>query len=1100
MVFVVDDLLGWLIGLLADAGRKKLVTRVLGTDQERALRPAVKAAVKATAAQLAPSDEQAERLAMAVGEVFRDAPKVTLAGQKTLLEALQAGIAARLAVLDDPDATGTGQSSMELLGVPAGALAETLPGHLVHEITVRGAQGGPLTPLADQLNQDMTHLQGQRLEGMLAQVVSVVTALARSGGGPQVPRKPVRLPPRPVVLAGREGLLADLDTQLAGEGDQRPRMVALWGLGGAGKTSVAMEYAHRHLAEVGVAWKFPAEDATAMAAGFAELAAQLGAQDLPGSRDPVASVHAVLAASPADWLLVFDNAPDRAAVEAFLPPAGPGRVLVTSQSAVWPPGWAVEVPVLDTQVAAEFLVTRTGDADQQAARELATQLGGLPLALEQAAAYIQATGTMTSLARYVALFQDRRADLLVRGETAEHPESVAATLGLALSRLGDEAPAAVGLVRLLACLAPEPVPLALLLADARAAGELAPGAADTVGPLLGDPVAIGDAVAALRRYSLVTPDGDAVLVHRLVQAITLDQIPSDAAGQWQQAAAALIEAALPGDPREPADWPAFAALLPHAQTTLDLTSGGMWRIASYLGESGSYPAARDLFQLIADAYTENDASGAEHPGTLAVRHNLARWTGAAGDAAGARDQFAALLPIRERILGAEHPDTLATRANLAEVTEQAGDAAGGRDQSAALLPIIERVLGAEHRDTLTTRADLAFCTGAAGDAAGARDQFAALLPVRERIQGAEHPDTLRDRHELARWTGKAGDAAGARDQFAALLPIMERVLDAAHPGTLTTRGNLANWTGEAGDAAGARDQFAALLPIMERVLGAEHPDTLRARADLASWTGAAGDAAGARDQYAALLPIYERVLGAEHPETLTTRADLAHWTGEAGDAAGARDQYAALLPLFERVLGPEHPDTLVTGGILALWTGAAGDAAGARDQYAALLPIRERVLGPEHPDPLNDRSRFAYYTGEAGDVAGARDQSAALLPIMERVLGPEHPDTLIARANLARWTGAAGDAAGARDQLAVLLPIEERVLGPEHPGTLYARGNLADCTGAAGDAAGARDQYGALLPIEERVLGPEHPDTLATRRNLTYWTREAGDDVDTGVN
>ena len=89
---------------------------------------------------------------------------------------------------------------------------------------------------------------------------------------------------------------------------------------------------------------------------------------------------------------MFDNAPGRAAVEAFLPPAGPGRVLITSQSALWPPGQAVEVPVLDTEVAAEFLVTRTGDPDQQAARELAAELGGLPLALEQAAAYIQATG------------------------------------------------------------------------------------------------------------------------------------------------------------------------------------------------------------------------------------------------------------------------------------------------------------------------------------------------------------------------------------------------------------------------------------------------------------------------------------------------------------------------------------------------------------------------------------------------------------------------------------------------------------------------------------------------------------------------------------
>jgi hypothetical protein len=136
----------------------------------------------------------------------------------------------------------------------------------------------------------------------------------------------------------------------------------------------------------------------------------------------------------------------------------------------------------------------------------------------------------------------------------------------------------------------------------------------------------------------------------------------------------------------------------------------MWAIARYLGWSGSYLAARDLFQLIADAYTENVANGVEHPGTLAARHNLARWTGAAGDAAGARDQFAALLPIRERVLGPEHPNTLNTRANLAGWTARAGDAAGARDQFAALLPTYERVLGPEHPNTLNTRANLAHWT------------------------------------------------------------------------------------------------------------------------------------------------------------------------------------------------------------------------------------------------------------------------------------------------------------------------------------------------------------------------------------------------------
>ena len=533
--------------------------------------------------------------------------------------------------------------------------------------------------------------------------------------------------------------------------------------------------------------------------------------------------------SAAGWLLVFDNVPGQAAVQRFLPPAGRGRVLITSQSAVWPRGQAVEVPVLDTVVAAGFLVSRTATRTSRPRQDLAGELGGLPLALEQAAAYIQATGI--TLAGYLSVFRERRGDLLARGEAAGHPADVAATLGLALSRLGEQAPAAAGLLRLLACLAPEPVPLDLLLADAQAAGELAAGVAAVLGPLLGDRVAAGDAVAALRRYSLVTPAGDGlVLVHRLVQAVTLAQVSADVARQWEQAAAALVQAAIPADAALPAAWPVCAVLLPHARAVLDLTSGGMWRIAQYLGYSGSYLAARDLFQLIADAHRDDGAYGAEHPDTLDARASLARWTGQAGDAAGARDQYAALLPISERVLGAEHPDTLAARANLARWTGQAGDAAGARDQCAALLPIFERVLGAEHPDTLNTRSNLAHWTGQAGDAAGARDQVAALLPISERVLGAEHPETLTTRNNLAAWTGEAGDAAGARDQFAALLPIRERVLGAEHPGTLTTRGNLASWTGRAGDAAGARDQYAALLPISRAGPGRRapgHPDRPR---------------------------------------------------------------------------------------------------------------------------------------------------------------------------------------------------------------------------------------------------------------------------------
>jgi hypothetical protein len=670
--------------------------------------------------------------------------------------------------------------------------------------------------------------------------------------GSVMPGKPVRLPPRPPPLAGRDDLLTDLDIRLAKGNVAGPQIVVLHGLPGGGKASVAVEYAHRHLGEVGVAWRFPAEDATVLAAGFTDLAGQLGIGEAGGGSDPVASVQSALAEYPGGWLLIFDNAPGPELVREVLPPAGNGRALITSRNALWPASETVEVPVLDVDAAAGFLVDRAGDPDERAARALTEDLGGLPLALEQAAAYTQANGG--SLAGYLALFQRRRGDLPTRTEASGYPAAVATTCALAFDHLEQSAPPAIGLLRLLAHYAPEAVPLQLLLQPQPGLTiDLAPAVAEALAPLLEDERAAVDAVAALREHSLVRPAlFGAVSVHRLVQTVTVGQMPAELARAWRQAAAALVEAALPEDPQDPADRPAFATLLSHARAVLDLTSDGAWQIAAYLGHSGSHPAARDLFRQIAGAYHEDDVFGPDHADTLAARHELAHWTGEAGDAAGARDQFAALLPMIERVLGPVHPDTLTTRSNLATWTGEAGDAAGARDQFPALLSIEERVSGPEHPNTQATRRKLAQWAEQARDAARARNQNATLAAIEEPESGPGHPDTLAARHELAHWTGQA-EAEAACDQDAAPAPIEERAPapqhpdtppptdepapSPEHPDTLTTCSNLAAQAGEAGDAAGARDHIAALLPVIERVLGPVHPDTLAARHGFATGPG-----------------------------------------------------------------------------------------------------------------------------------------------------------------------------------------------------------------------------------------------------------------------
>ena len=176
MPFVADDLGAWLVGLLADTGRRKLTTLILGTDQERALRQAATAAVLLMVEELRPEGgERAEDLAMVVSQVFSEPGLGASAKvQGTLLETMQVGIAEQLAVLGDVSLTGTGRSSAEVLGVTTTLLTERLATHLMREIVIRGSRGGPLEPLAAQLNHDATHLQGHRLEGMIDQLANEV--------------------------------------------------------------------------------------------------------------------------------------------------------------------------------------------------------------------------------------------------------------------------------------------------------------------------------------------------------------------------------------------------------------------------------------------------------------------------------------------------------------------------------------------------------------------------------------------------------------------------------------------------------------------------------------------------------------------------------------------------------------------------------------------------------------------------------------------------------------------------------------------------------------------------------------------------------------
>ena len=403
MSFIADDLGAWVVALLADAGRKKLATLILGTEQERALRQAASAAVWRTAGELRPEGgAQTEELAMVVSQVFGEPlplPDISSGEQTTLLQTLRAGIYGQLAIMGDADLTGTEQSSAEALGVSLAALSEKLTSHLLREIIVRGSRGGPLEPLAAQLNHDVTHLQGQRLERNFEQLADEVReALARLDLGqtvsPPVLGVTYTLPRDTAAFTGRE---EELDSIIAAAADagQVTSVCTIDGMPGVGKTALAVHAAHllKH--------RFPDRQV------FIDLHAHTPNQDPLIPETALAGMLTAVGVDPrylpedlegraALWrnrmagqrvLLVLDNASNSGQVAPLLPGADGCFVLVTSRRHLGDvPGTAVglQLKTLPPDKAREMFVRlalRAATDTPGVVAELVRLAGFLPLGI-----------------------------------------------------------------------------------------------------------------------------------------------------------------------------------------------------------------------------------------------------------------------------------------------------------------------------------------------------------------------------------------------------------------------------------------------------------------------------------------------------------------------------------------------------------------------------------------------------------------------------------------------------------------------------------------------------------------------------------------------
>jgi TIR domain/Tetratricopeptide repeat/NB-ARC domain len=479
------------------------------------------------------------------------------------------------------------------------------------------------------------------------------------------------LPPRNPDFAGRATLLEQLHKTLSGGGQAAVVQAAtVHGLGGVGKTQLTLEYAHRYAADYDVIWWVPSEQALAIPGLLAGLARRLGVPEQVDQAELLTGLWDELRQRDR-WLLVYDNAQGPRDLAPYRPPSGAGRVLVTSRAPTWGRGTAaVRLDVLKREEAVGFLLRRTAISDTASLAALAEALGDLPLALEQAAAYLD--DTHITPAAYLTLYREHGAELLALGEPLTTEQTVATTWQVALDQLR-ATPGAPELLSLCAFLAPDDIPRALY-------GKHAEVLPESLGTTTRRPLAFNQAVGALGRYSPVTVTEDSPTVHRLVQTVVRANLSPEDRRQWAGAALLLIEASFPAE-SEPAAWSACAVLMPHviavvdhaeafdveAEATAELCS----RAGLYLWSRGQYRQALPLGEQALAA--RRRVLGDDHPDTLYSMNNLAQTRHALGDLDGARDLHEQTLAARRRVLGDDHPDTQESMKSLDNVRRELGE-------------------------------------------------------------------------------------------------------------------------------------------------------------------------------------------------------------------------------------------------------------------------------------------------------------------------------------------------------------------------------------------------------------------------------------------
>ena len=638
--------------------------------------------------------------------------------------------------------------------------------------------------------------------------------------------------PRNPNFTGRVELLRDLREALDSE-KSAALTQAISGLGGVGKTQLAIEYAYRYANHYSLIWWVRSETPEALSADWEALARRMNLVSPEDRLEQSQVIEIVRSAleQRTEWLLVFDNAPNPNAIESYIPHGSAGHVVVTSRYSAWGRlARPLPVRVWQPRESVDFLLRRTGHEDEAAAGQLAEELGYLPLALEQAAAYIEHAAR--SLAGYLGLFRERKLALFQNGTSgSDETVTVATTWDMSFEQARKDSSAAVDLLRLCAFLGPDDIPMEVIVQGIEHIPQ-------PLSDALQDPLELDKAIIALRNYSLVEvdepePDERRLSIHRLVQAVTSDRLSEEERKAWAEAAVGVVNKAFPNDADDVRSWPVCARLGTHAVQAVkhaEKLQVGLESTARLLNQLGMYSQGRAELDQAKDYYEralaiDEKVYGPEHPDVARDANNIGTILYAQGDLAGALEWTKRGLAIDEKVYGAEHPSVAVRANNIGQILQAQGDLEGALKWTKRALAIDEKVYGPEHPRVAILTNNMGQILQDQGDLAGALERTKRALAIDEKVYGPEHPDVAIDASNIGQILKAQGDLERALEWTKRALAIDEKVYGPEHPKVATRAGNIGQILKGQGDLEGALEWTKRALAIFEKAYGKDNPST-----------------------------------------------------------------------------------------------------------------------------------------------------------------------------------------------------------------------------------------------------------------------------------